>query len=95
MVIFIAKLVLSCDSNDQGDVIRKAIVKVLKTKQVVCLDFTGVTNVTSSFVNTALLDLTPDYDLATIKSRVKITKVNRQIGNLIKDRFASEAKMTA
>ena len=92
MVIFVASLVTSCDTNDQGDIVRRAILHGLASSDSISLDFAGVSNVTSSFVNSALLDLSPDFDLATIKSRVQIKRVNRQIGTMIKDRFNSEAR---
>jgi len=93
MVIKILSLVPACDSNDQGICIKNAILNGLKSQDVVFLDFSGVTNVTSSFVNSALLDLSPQFDLATIKSRIQIKRVNRQIGNMIKDRFVSETRL--
>jgi len=93
MVIKILSLVCSCDSNDQGVCVKAAILDALKQQDTVFLDFSGVTNVTSSFVNSALLDLSPQFDLDTIKSRIQIKRVNRQIGNMIKDRFVSEARL--
>lgn len=93
MVIQVSKIVSSCDSNSQGDKVRAAILKGLAKKDTVQLDFSGVTNVTSSFVNSALLELSADFDLNTIKARIQIKRVNRQIGNMIRDRFVSEARI--
>ena len=95
MVILISEIVSSCDSNEQGDEVRKAILRALEAESSVFLDFSGVTNVTSSFVNSALLDLSPELDLQTIKSRVQICRVNRQIGTMIKDRFGSQERQRA
>lgn len=94
MVIRILDLVTSCDTNDQGDVVRHAILDCLKTSDTVSLDFFGVTNVTSSFVNSSLISLLPDFDFETLKSRIRIQRVNRQIGNMIKDRMASEHRVS-
>ena len=90
MVIRILDLVASCDTNDQGDIVKQAILNHLKSSDVVSLDFFGVTNVTSSFVNSSLVSLLPDIDFETLKTRIRIQRVNRQIGNMIKDRMASE-----
>lgn len=93
MVIQVSRIVTSCDTNAQGDKIRAAILSELAKSDIVQLDFTSVTNVTSSFVNSALLELSSDFDLTTIKARVQIKRVNRQIGNMIRDRFISEARL--
>lgn len=57
MVIKILSIVPACDSNEQGARVKNAILRDLESQDVVLLDFSGVTNVTSSFVNSALLDL--------------------------------------
>ena len=95
MVIRILDLVSSCDTNDQGDIVRSAILDQLDSSDVVSLDFFGVTNVTSSFVNSSLVSLLPDLDISTMKSRIRIQRVNRQIGNMIKNRMASESRASA
>lgn len=95
MVIRILDLVSSCDTNNQGDVVRRAILDQLDSSDVVSLDFFGVTNVTSSFVNSSLVSLLPDLDISTLKSRIQIQRVNRQIGNMIKGRMASESCISA
>lgn len=92
MAILITSLVSACDTNVQGDVVRNAIIDALKSDEKVVLDFAGVANVTSSFVNSALIALLPDYDIETIKSRIVIKRVNRQIGNMINRRFQYEAR---
>lgn len=91
MVIRVASLVTSCDSNDQGDIIRRVILRSLNDQRHIELDFSGIPNVTSSFVNSAFVELLPHHDFEAIKNRVKIRRVNRQIGNMIKTRLASEA----
>ena len=95
MVLIITSIVKSCDTNEQGDKVREEIVKSLTCDSTVVLDFSGVTNVTSSFVNSALISLMPRYDVSTIKERIQVKRANRQIGTMIKDRFASEQKRTA
>jgi STAS-like domain of unknown function (DUF4325) len=90
MDLVISRLVSSCDSNEQGEIVRRAIVGALKSADKVLLDFTSVTNVTSSFVNSALIELMPTYDVAAIKARIQLKRANRQIGTMINDRFVSE-----
>lgn len=90
MELKIKNLVSACDSNEQGDLVRQAILDGLRGDNSVRLDFSGISNVTSSFVNSALISLIPRYDVAAIKARIRITKVNRQIGTMINDRFRSE-----
>lgn len=92
MALVVTSIVRSCDTNEQGDMVRHEILKHLKRKEKVTLDFSGITNVTSSFVNSALISLMPEYDVSTIKERITITCANRQIGTMITDRFVSEHK---
>ncbi|WP_305972712.1 MULTISPECIES: STAS-like domain-containing protein [unclassified Mameliella] len=93
MVLIISSVVRSCDTNEQGDVVRLEIIKHLSKNEKVTLDFSGVTNVTSSFVNSALISLMPQYDVRTIKARIQVTRANRQIGTMINDRFRSEQRL--
>jgi|TARA_B110000908_G_scaffold120399_1_gene141080 hypothetical protein len=89
MVIYVKDIVLSCDTNSQGDELYAKIQNKLCDSQRVVVDFSGINNVTTSFINSSLVALIESYDLVTIKNRVIIKKVNRQIGNLIRDRFSS------
>ena len=92
MAILISAHVPACDTNSQGDVIRKVILEALDTNEIIELDFQGIPNVTSSFVNSAFIELLPIVDIAAIKSRIRITRVNRQIGSMINARFKSETR---
>ncbi len=94
MVLVISSIVRSCDTNEQGDFVRAEILKCLSQDQIVTLDFSGITNVTSSFVNSALISLMPEYDVLTIKARIQVKRANRQIGTMIRDRFVSEEKLS-
>jgi len=91
MVIYVKKFVTSCDTNSQGDQLRNKIINHLKKNNKVTVNFSGINNVTTSFINSALISLIDDYDLLTIKERVIIKKVNRQVGDLIRKRFTSMA----
>jgi hypothetical protein len=90
MDIALRNLVEACDTNEAGDIVRLAIVEGMNSSSKVNLDFTGITSVTSSFVNSALIALMSNYDVRAIKYRVEVSHANRQIGNMIRDRFRSE-----
>ena len=90
MVVRVLDYVSSCDSNDQGEEIRALISNSLETNDTITLDFSGVTNVTSSFVNSAFVSLSPNYSFDFLKSKIKIERVNRQIGNMIRTRMSSK-----
>ncbi len=92
MVLVISSIVTSCDTNAQGEIVQQKILQSLKHEEIVTLDFSGITNVTSSFINSALISLMPLYDVMTIKKRIQVKRANRQIGTMIKDRFLSEQK---
>lgn len=92
MVLVISSVVSSCDTNEHGDAVRSEILRHLAKSGEVQLDFSGITNVTSSFVNSALISLMPEYDVSAIKERIQVTRANRQIGTMIRDRFFSEQK---
>jgi len=91
MVIYVKEFVTSCDTNSQGDQLRNKIINHLKKNTKVTVNFSGINNVTTSFINSALISLIDDYDLLTIKERVIIKKVNRQVGDLIRKSFTSMA----
>ena len=57
MVIVIQSIVDGCDTNAQGAIVQTMLRKYLSQQATVTLDFSGVFNVTSSFVNTAFVEL--------------------------------------
>ena len=95
MVIVIQSIVDGCDTNAQGAIVQTMLRKYLSQQATVTLDFSGVFNVTSSFVNTAFVELLDDYNFDLFKSLVTIKNVNRQIGTLIKSRMEKEALIAA
>lgn len=92
MVIFIRDIVNSCDTNDQGAVVSNAVLPSLKHGNPVTLDFSGVFNATTSFVNTAFVDLLDQITFDSIKTHLIIQNANRQVGALIKDRMRLKAE---
>lgn len=92
MVIFIRDIVKSCDTNAQGAIVYDTVLARLNKDCVLTLDFSGVFNVTTSFVNTAFVDLLDQLSFDTIKSRLAISNANRQVGALIRDSMRIKAE---
>ena len=91
MVIKVSKLVPGCDTNADGVVVNQAITIGLRQSGVVTLDFTGIHNATSSFVNSAFVTLLQDVSIEEIKARVRIVGANKQIAFLVRDRMRAES----
>lgn len=91
MVMNVKKLVSGCDTNDQGNVIYKYVASNLRENKPVSLDFSDVSNVTSSFVNSSFVQLVDDFGYDTVRTLLALKSVNSQIGNMLKDRMAQVA----
>lgn len=81
-----------CYSNEDGQKIFKVIDEAFQNGNKVTLSFKGVEGVTSSFINTALIDLLDKYGFSFIKSNLLFTDTNKQINNSINSRFKFEVK---
>lgn len=92
MVIMVRDLMPACDTNQQGDILRAAILRVLAQDTVVEVSFAGLTAATSSFVNSAFVDLLDKLSFDEIKRRVRITHSTQQIGDMIRTRLTREAE---
>ncbi|MFC0271145.1 STAS-like domain-containing protein [Metabacillus herbersteinensis] len=90
MVIKIVDHVGRCYSNQDGLIVKMILLKHLNSNKLVILSFEGIDGVTSSFVNTALIELLEDFDFDKIKQNLKFTNTNRQINEMIKNRFKFE-----
>lgn len=91
MVMNVKKLVSGCDTNDQGNVVYKYVALNLRENKSVSLDFSGVSNVTSSFVNSSFVQLVDDFGYDTVRTLIALKGVNSQIANMLKDRMAKIA----
>lgn len=91
MVIKVKAVSRSADTNAQGDLLFSAVQGALSKGKIVTIDFDGISNVTSSFVNSSFVRLLDFYDFPTIKSKVRIIGANRQIAEVIKSRMYFEA----
>lgn len=92
MVILVRSLVQACDTNAQGSALFDAIKGTLNSGSNVCLDFSGIHGMTSSFVNCAFIPLLDEISYDDLKARLALKNANRQIGNMLKDRIAVHAK---
>ncbi|MEB9549522.1 STAS-like domain-containing protein [Bacillus cereus] len=79
-----------CYSNDDGYVILNLIKKAFKDNKQVTVSFEGVNSVTSSFVNSAFIELLNWYDFNFIRSNLHFTNSTKQINSTIKHRFQFE-----
>lgn len=87
MVIEILNHVERCYSNDDGEVIFRVIKKALENGESVTISFEGVTSITSSFTNSAFIELLKTYDITQVKGKLSFTNSNRAINGMIRDRF--------
>lgn len=88
MVIEVLNYVERCYSNDDGIIINNIINKALENGNQVVISFKGVNSVTSSFINSAFIELIKNYDLEFVKNQLMFTNSNKSINRMIRDRFA-------
>ncbi|HAP99119.1 STAS-like domain-containing protein [Rhodospirillum rubrum] len=92
MVIRVIDLVSGGNTNDQGDIVRQALLRALAdSPQPVIVSFSGFTSVTSSFVNSAFVELLDCMSLDQIKAKIRFVNSNRQINDMIRTRLTREA----
>ncbi|MEK4758950.1 STAS-like domain-containing protein [Viridibacillus sp. FSL E2-0187] len=89
MVITVSVLdyVDSCYSNDDGAVVFEIIDSLLNKKNKVIVSFEGINSITSSFTNTAFVELIKKYDMDFVKQNLSFVKSNKAINQMIKSRF--------
>ena len=95
MVVRILDAAPAADTNSQGEAVLVRLLAALSRDETVTVSFDGVTNVTSSFVNAALVPLLETMSFSEIKKRVRIINSNRQISDMIKRRLEHEALVDA
>ncbi|MGE6670963.1 STAS-like domain-containing protein [Bacillus altitudinis] len=81
-----------CYSNNDGKIIQTMVKSAFRNDEKITLSFEGVDGVTSSFVNTALIDLLEEFSFDFIKNHIAFSDTNSQINKLINDRFKFEVK---
>lgn len=91
MVISVKTVSEYADTNAQGDLLFDAMYQEISSNEDVMIDFQGISNVTSSFVNSSFVRLLEVLDFSAIQKRVQISGANRQIATMIKSRMHFEA----
>ncbi|UAL27787.1 STAS-like domain-containing protein [Bacillus paralicheniformis] len=91
-VIKVIDHVERCYSNEDGQIIFDIIDQKFSLGEEVNLSFSGISGVTSSFVNTALIDLLDKYGFDFVKGHLKFIDTTKQINTAINDRFKFEVK---
>jgi len=94
VTIEITKVIDRHLTNDDGDVIFNKIMENFEEDNHVTVSFKGISGINSSFVNSAFIQLLDEYDFKYIKENLSFIDSNRQINNLIKNRFSFEANRT-
>lgn len=91
MDVIVRDLVSGADTNDQGDVVLRAVLDAISRSDRVILDFSGVNCATSSFVNSSLVPLLDSFSYDEIKRRIGFSGTNRQIAMMIRARMDFES----
>ncbi|MFT6651975.1 MAG: hypothetical protein ACJAYH_001434 [Celeribacter sp.] len=91
MDLNVLDVVYACNTTDEGVAVFDAIASSLKGAQPVKVDFAGVTNVTSSFVNSSFVLLIETFGYEKFKQYVSVSGANRQVAHLIMDRVTKSA----
>ena len=95
VTITVKHLTPRCLNNDDGNLIFKQILPHLKKMQPVEVSFEGVYSTTSSFINSAFIELLDHFCFNEIRSMLKITHSNAFINQMIKQRFNSAQQAKA
>lgn len=93
MVIIALDHVQHCFSQADGAVIHDLIAPHIAAGQSLTLSFTGVEDVTSSFVNSALVPLVEKHGAPFVKSRLQIVRATSQVADTIKRCFANAERL--
>lgn len=91
MVINVLDHVERCYSNQDGKVILDLLTTKLSNGESVVLSFKGVNSLTSSFTNTALIELLRQFSMSYIKENLRFIDTNRHINEMIRNRFSFES----
>jgi uncharacterized protein DUF4325 len=87
MVINILSIVSRCDTHADADIVYKALKSALTVHGRVKLSFAGVSSISSSFVNVALVPLLDDMTFSDIQNRVTVANIAPQAADMIKRCF--------
>ncbi|KPJ21943.1 STAS-like domain-containing protein [Streptococcus phocae] len=83
------------NDNEAGEILFEQLRHHFNTNTVVTISFKGISEVSSSFVNSAFINLLSYYNFDFIKNQLKIINSTKQINDLIKQRFSFEVSKQA
>lgn len=93
MVVLVVKdLVANASDNQSGTALFEQIQHAFQQGQTVTVSFEAVPYVSTSFVNSAFINLLATYSFDEIRKQLRFTQSTVQINALIKDRFAFETQ---
>ena len=95
MVIRITDHISACYTNEDGEKIYQQVHPQLLADNDVEVSFEGISEVTSSFVNVAFIELLDSFDFDYIRRHLSFADSNRQINSIIKSRFDFEVNRRA
>ena len=81
-----------CSTNEDGFLIFEKILPLLQNGEKVELSFKDVYIITTSFINSAFIELLGSMPFSTIKGSLTFVDSTRFINQTIKDRFSFEVK---
>jgi hypothetical protein len=90
VIIKILDNVNRCMTNKDGLIIFNLINPLLNNSQQVTVSFHGVDSVTTSFINSAFIELLQYHSFDYIKKNITFSNTTRDINMLIKKRFDFE-----
>lgn len=95
MDLVVRNIVMHCDTNADGAAVKTALRPYLCGSGPVTVDFAGINNVTSSFVNTAFIELIEEFGDRKFKDTVRVANATRQIADALKSRISSQTARLA
>ena len=95
VTIEVKNIVNNYSDNQSGLILLDKIKRAFEANQTVVISFESVPYVSTSFVNSAFINLLSDYSFDRIREDLKIINSNSQINSLIKNRLAFETSKIA
>ena len=93
MVIVVLDHVPHCFSQGDGIIIHDLLRPHFAAGRPVTLSFTGVEDVTSSFVNSSLVPFVEKYGASHVKSQLRITHATKQVADTVRRCFANAERL--
>lgn len=93
MVIVALDHVPHCFSQDDGIVIHDLLAPCFAASRSITLSFAGVEDVTSSFVNSALVPFVERYGADYVKAQLRVTRATKQVADTILRCFANAERL--